>query len=180
MRFVIAISGASGSIYGIRLLEQLPGEKILVISETAKKILEYETGRKSDEIYSLADQVFEDDDLFASIASGSYFCDAMVVVPCSMSTMAKVAHGIADTLITRTASVTLKEGRKLIMVPRETPKSAIMLENEMKLVRNGAVVMDANPGYYTKPQSVDDLVNFVVGKIMDQLGISHQLYERWK
>lgn len=180
MRFVIAISGASGSIYGIRLLEQLPGEKILVISKTAKKILEYETGRNFNEIYSMADQVFEDDDLFASVASGSYFCDAMVIVPCSMSTMAKVATGIADTLITRTASVTLKEGRKLVMVPRETPKSAIMLENEMKLVRNGAIVLDANPGFYTKPQKIDDMINFVVGKIMDQLDVEHNLYERWK
>lgn len=176
----MAISGASGSIYGIRLLEHLQGEKILVISSTAKQILEHETGRKVQDVYAMADQVFEDDDLFASIASGSYRCDGMVVVPCSMSTVAKVAHGIADTLITRTASVTMKEGRKLIMVPRETPKSAVMLENEMELVRYGAVILDANPGFYCRPQSVDDMVNFVVGKILDQLGQDHDLYRRWQ
>lgn len=180
VRIVVAISGASGSIYGIRLLEQLQGEKILVVSSIAKEILEYETGRSIEEVYALADKVFEDDDLFASIASGSYPCDAMVVVPCSMSTLAKITHGIADTLITRTASVALKEGRRLILVPRETPKSIVMLENEMKAVRHGATVLDANPGFYSKPQSVDDIINFVVGKILDQLGQDHDLYRRWE
>ncbi|MGE4275053.1 MAG: UbiX family flavin prenyltransferase [Candidatus Methanomethylophilaceae archaeon] len=180
MRIVVAISGASGSIYGIRLLEHLQGEKILVVSSTAKQILEHETGYRVADVYAMADQVFEDNDLFASIASGSYPCDAVVVAPCSMSTMAKVAHGIADTLITRSASVALKERRLLIMVPRETPKSAVMLENEMNMVRYGAVVLDANPGFYCRPGSVDDMVNFVVGKILDQLGQSHELYQRWK
>ena len=179
MRYVIAMTGASGSIYGIRLLKELEGEKILVMSETAKAILEAETDYSVEQVYALADQVYEDDQMFASIASGSFQYDAMIVAPCSESSLAKFACGIGDTLISRAVAVCLKEGRKLILLPRETPKSAIMLENELKLARLGVRIVDANPGFYPKPKTVDDLVNIVVGRCLDQIGQALDLYKRW-
>lgn len=180
MRYVIAMTGASGSIYGIRLLQELEGEKILVMSETAKAILEAETDYSVEQVYALADQVYGDDQMFASIASGSFQYDAMIVAPCSESSLAKFACGIGDTLISRAVAVCLKEGRKLILLPRETPKSAIMLENELKLARLGVRIVDANPGFYPKPKTVDDLVNIVVGRCLDQIGQAHNLYKRWE
>ncbi len=179
MRSVVAISGASGSIYGVRLLQELPGEKILVISETAKAIIPTETGMTVEQVEALADKVYCDTDLFASISSGSYNYDCMFVAPCSESSVAKFACGIADTLISRAVSVCIKEGRKLIIVPRETPKSAIMLENELKLARCGVVIMDANPGFYPGPKSVEDMVNFIVGRCLDRAGIQHSLFKKW-
>ena len=179
MRYVVAMTGASGSIYGVRLLEELKGEKILVMSSTAKEILKAETDYSLEYVYSLADQVFEDDQMFASIASGSYSYDAMFVVPCSESSLAKFSYGIGDTLISRAVMVCLKEGRKLILVPRESPKSAIMLENELRLARMGVCMLDANPGFYPKPGSVKDLVDIIVGRCLDQVGQEHDLYKRW-
>ncbi|MFA6804486.1 MAG: UbiX family flavin prenyltransferase [Candidatus Methanomethylophilaceae archaeon] len=180
MRSVVAISGASGSIYGIRLLQELPGVKILVMSETAKAIVPEETGLSVEQVYAMADKVYEDTDLFASIASGSFEYDCMFVIPCSESSVAKYACGIADTLISRAVSVCIKEGRKLILVPRETPKSAIMLENELKLARLGVVMMDANPGFYPGPKTVDDMVNFIVGRCLDRAGVKNALYKKWE
>ena len=180
MRYVIAITGASGCIYGIRLLKELPGEKILVISKMAEKIIPQETGCTLDEVRALADVVYDDDDLFASISSGSYRFDAMIVAPCSTSSLAKISNGLADTLITRAAAVALKESRKLILVVRETPKSAIVLENELRLARCGVCILDANPGFYSRPQTVDDIIGFVVGRCLDQLGVEHRLYKKWK
>ncbi|MDR3282323.1 MAG: UbiX family flavin prenyltransferase [Candidatus Methanoplasma sp.] len=179
MRSVVAITGASGSIYGIRLLEELPGEKILVLSETAKQIVLAETGMSVEDVEDLADIVCGDDDLAAPISSGSFKIDRMFVAPCSSSSIAKFACGIADTLISRTVAVCLKERRDLILVPRETPKSQIMLENELKLARCGAVILDANPGFYPGPTSVDDMVDFVVGKCLDAAGIENSLFRRW-
>jgi 4-hydroxy-3-polyprenylbenzoate decarboxylase len=180
MRYVVAITGASGSIYGIRLLQELKGERTLVISSTAKSIIPVETDFTVEQVYAMADQVFEDDQMFASIASGSFRYDAMFVAPCSESSVAKFACGIADTLISRAVSVCIKEGRTLILVPRETPKSAIMLENELKLARLGVRIMDANPGFYPRPKTVDDLVDIVVGRCLDQIGQDHDLYSRWE
>lgn len=179
MKYIVAITGSSGSVYGIRLLRALQGEKILVVSETGRRIIEFEAQMKIEEVNVFADQSFEDDDLFAPIASGSVPFDAMIVAPCSESTLGKIACGIADTLITRTAAVALKERRKLILVPRETPVSPIMLENELKLARLGVTILPANPGFYGRPQSVEDLVDFVVGKVLDQLGQPNDLYKRW-
>ncbi|MDR0524208.1 MAG: UbiX family flavin prenyltransferase [Candidatus Methanoplasma sp.] len=176
---MVAMTGASGSAYGVRLLEALPGEKMLVMSETAKAVLRHETGRSVAEVEALADEAFSDSDLFAPISSGSFRHDGMFVAPCSESSLAKFSHGIADTLISRAASVCLKEGMRLVLVPRETPKSAIMLENELRLARCGAVIADANPGFYHGPQSAGDLVDFVVGKCLDAAGVPHSLFERW-
>jgi 4-hydroxy-3-polyprenylbenzoate decarboxylase len=175
---VVAITGASGSIYGIRLLQELPGEKILVMSDIAKMILPRETGMSVEQVEALADKVFENDDLFASISSGSYQYDCLFVAPCSESSVAKFASGISDTLISRAVSVCIKEGRKVVLVVRETPKSAIMLENELKLARCGVVIMDANPGFYSEPRSVGDMVDFIVGKCLDRIGIEHDLYKK--
>ena len=180
MRYVVAITGASGIAYGIKILKELPGEKILVISEMGKKILPQETGMSVADVEKLADTVFDDHDLFASISSGSYVFDAMIIAPCSSSTLAKIASGFADTLITRAAAVSLKESRKLIVVTRETPKSAIMLENELKLARCGVTILDANPGFYSSPKTIDDIFSFIAGRCLDQLRIEHSLYRKWE
>ena len=180
VKYVVAITGASGCMYGIRLLQELPGERILVISKMAEKIIPQETGYSVEDVRRMADVVYEDDDLFASIASGSYRFDAMFVAPCSTSSLAKISNGLADTLITRAAAVALKESRKLVLVVRETPKSAIVLENELRLARCGVCILDANPGFYSKPQTVDDVIDFIVGRCLDQLGIEHRLYKKWE
>lgn len=127
----------------------------------------------------MADEVYEDNDLFAPISSGSYRYDCMFVAPCSESSVGKFANGIADNLISRAVSVRIKEGQKLVLVVRETPKSQIMLENELKLARCGTIILDANPGFYSKPQSIDDIVDFVVGKTMDAAGIANDMFDRW-
>lgn len=180
MRIVVAITGASGIDYAVALLRSLREEKHLIISKHGEKLIETESALSQKRIVSLADDIYEDTDLEAPISSGSTPFDAMVVVPCSMSTLSKIACGIADTLITRTASVCLKEGRKLILVPRETPLTKIHLDNMSRLVGAGAIVLPAMPAFYTKPKKIEDLVDFVVGKILDMLGLDHQLYKRWK
>lgn len=180
MRYIVAITGCSGTRYGIRLLEELEGEKELIVSEMGKKVLEQETEYGYEDMDSLADDVYEDDDLFAPPASGTHKVDAMVICPCSQSTVAKIAAGLSDSLITRAASVTLKEHRKLVLVPRETPLNEIMLENELKLARAGAIVLPASPAFYQEPKSLDDMVDFVVGKVLDQLGQEHELFKRWE
>ena len=180
VRYVVAITGASGAIYGIRLLQELEGERILVISRTAREIIPAETDYTVEQVEAMADQVFDDDQMFASIASGSFRYDAMIVAPCSESSVAKFANGIADTLISRAVSVCIKEDRKLILLVRETPKSAIMLENELKLARLGVRIVDANPGFYPRPKTVEDIVDIVVGRCLDQIGVDHGLYRRWE
>ena len=179
MRYVVALTGCSGIRYGIRLLEELDGERELIISEMGKKVLDEETGLTMDDLEANAEEIYDDADLFAPPASGSHRFDAMIICPCTQSTLAKIAAGIADTLITRAASVTLKEKRKLIIIPRETPLSIIMLENELKLARAGAIILPASPAFYAEPHTVDDMLNFVVGKILDQVGQEHDLFRRW-
>lgn len=180
MRYVVAMTGASGAVYGIRLLQVLDGEKILVISRTAREIIPAETDYTVEQVEAMADRVFSDDEMFASIASGSFRYDAMFVAPCTESSVAKFANGIADTLISRAVSVCIKEGRRLVLLVRETPKSAIMLENELKLARLGVVIVDANPGFYPRPKTVEDIVDIVVGRCLDQVGAEHDLYRRWE
>ena len=179
VRYLVAMTGASGSVYGIRLLQELKGHKILVISKMAKRIIEHETKYSVDDVMRMADEVYEDDDMFAPVSSGSHPVDAMIVVPCSSSSVAKIASGLADTLITRAAAVSIKESRKLVLVIRETPKSQILLENELRLSRAGAVILDANPGFYSEPKTLDDMINFVVGRCLDQIGQTHDLYRKW-
>ncbi len=179
MRIIIGITGASGAIYGVRLLENLKEEKFLIVSENAKKIMEQETEYKINDVKKLVGHYYENNDLFPNISSGSFLFDAMVIVPCSMSTLSKIANGISDNLITRAASVCLKEKKKLIIVPRETSVSTIHLQNMAKLSENNVIILPAMPGFYPKPANVDDMINFIVGKIMDCLGIENNLYKRW-
>lgn len=184
MNIVIGMTGASGSIYGVRLLEFLKKDEerhrvFLIISNWAQKTMELETGYTAAEVARLADECFDNGNLAAPVASGSFPVDAVVIVPCSMKTLAAVAQGLADSLIARTADVALKERRRLILVPRETPLNLIHLENMTRVTQAGAVLLPPMPAFYHRPRSVDDLVNQTVGKILDLLGLSHRLYEPW-
>jgi 4-hydroxy-3-polyprenylbenzoate decarboxylase len=182
LRLVIAITGASGVIYGIRTLETLKKlgiESHLIMSEWGARNVRIETEHMVDYVRSLPSNVYEDDNLAAPVSSGSFKTDGMAVIPCSMKTLASIANGFDDSLISRAAGVCLKEHRKLVVVPRETPLSKIHLDNMSKLAGAGAVVVPAMPGFYFKPKTMDDLVNHVVGKVMDQFGIDHGLFRRW-
>lgn len=180
-RIVVGMTGASGVQYGIRLLEVLDGqaETHLVLSKEARALIEIETDVPVGSLLEKATFHYEDDDFMAPIASGSYRFDAMAIVPCTMKTLSGVANGYADTLIGRAADVTLKEGRRLIMVTREMPLSLIHLENMVKAKQAGACIMPASPGFYNKPETIDDLVDNVVGRILDQLDIDNDVYRRW-
>ena len=182
-KIVIGFSGASGIIYGIRLLEILHSFNIqtyLIISEWAKKNIEIETDKTLEYVKSLSSVNYDNFKLDASVSSGSFLHDGMVIVPCSMKSLSSIANGYDDTLISRAASVTLKESRKLIIVPRETPLSRIHLENMIKLQEAGAIILPAMPGFYHKPSTIDEIVDHLVGKILDQLKIEHDLFKRWK
>ena len=192
----LAITGASGAQYALRLLQCLvdAGESVyLLVSEPGQIVIAMETdinlpGRTADmqrfltEYYGAEPgqlQLFGPKEWTAPVASGSSAPRAMVVCPCTMGTLASIAAGMSDNLIDRAADVVIKEGRKLILVPRETPFSAIHLENMLKLARLGVVMLAANPGFYHRPETLDDLVDFVVARILDQLNIDHDLTPRW-
>jgi 4-hydroxy-3-polyprenylbenzoate decarboxylase len=182
-KIVIGFSGASGIIYGIRLIEILHSTNIetyLIISEWAKKNIEIETDKTLEYVKSLSSVNYDNFRLDASVSSGSFLHDGMVIVPCSMKSLSSIANGYDDTLISRAASVTLKESRKLIIVPRETPLSRIHLENMLKLQKAGAIILPAMPGFYHKPSTIEQIVDHLVGKILDQLNIKHDLFKRWK
>ncbi|TLX87140.1 MAG: UbiX family flavin prenyltransferase [Thaumarchaeota archaeon] len=182
-KIVIGFSGASGIIYGIRLLEVLHSINIqtfLIVSEWAKKNIEIETDKTLEYVKSLSSINYDNSKLDASVSSGSFLHDGMVIVPCSMKSLSSIANGYDDTLISRAASVTLKESRKLILVPRETPLSRIHLENMIKLQDAGAIILPAMPGFYHKPSTINEIVDHLVGKILDQLKIKHDLFRRWK
>ena len=188
-RIVLGISGASGAVYALRLLAQLvaAGKQVhLVASPPGRRLLAEETGIKT-----LSDQallgkssdllrIYSFDDIGASIASGSFLTDGMVVAPCSSNTLAAIAAGLGDNLLTRAAAVTLKERRPLLLLTREMPHSALELENGLRLTHAGATICPASPGFYLHPKSIDDLVDFVVGKLLDLLKIEHGLKTRWK
>ena len=182
-KIVIGFSGASGIIYGIRLLEILHSINIqtyLIISEWAKKNIEIETDKTLEYVKALSSVNYDNFKLDASVSSGSFLHDGMVIVPCSMKSLSSIANGYDDTLISRAASVTLKESRKLIIVPRETPLSRIHLENMVKLQEAGAIILPAMPGFYHKPSTIEEIIDHLVGKILDQLNIKHDLFKRWK
>ncbi len=193
----LALTGASGMPYGLRLLECLldAGCKVqLLYSQAAQIVAKQEMNfelhsRPADTKLALLERfpavnpenltVFGREEWFAPMASGSNPPDAMVICPCTMGTMAAIAQGLAEKLIERAADVVLKEGRKLILVPRETPFSAIHLENMLRLSRAGAVILPPSPGFYHHPKTVDDIIDFVVARILDQLAVPHQLIRRW-
>jgi 4-hydroxy-3-polyprenylbenzoate decarboxylase len=192
----LAMTGASGAPYGLRLLESLieAGETVyFMISGPGQVVVSMESeitlsGRPAEIQRLLSERfgaregqlrVFGREEWTAPPASGSGVPRAMVICPCTMGTLAAVACGMSNNLIDRAADVVLKEGRKLILVPRETPFSAIHLENMLRLARMGAVILPPNPGFYHEPRTLDDLVNFIVARILDQLGIAHELVRRW-
>lgn len=179
----MGITGASGAIYGVRLLEALKKHNVethLIISSWGAEMIRYETELRVEDVKALASHVYDDNDLSARPSSGSFRLDGMVVIPCSMKTVAGIASGYTSTLLTRAADVALKEGRRLVLVPRETPFSAIHLRNMLELSRLGVTILPAMPGFYHKPKSVNDLVDHVVGKVLDQFNIRHDLFKRWQ
>jgi 4-hydroxy-3-polyprenylbenzoate decarboxylase len=178
----VAITGASGVIYGIRMLEVLKKMKVethLIMSEWGAKNVKIETNKTAEYVRSLATKCYEDGNLAAPMSSGSFKTGGMAVMPCSMKTLASIANGFDDSLVSRAAGVCLKEQRKLVLVPRETPLSKIHLDNMSKLADAGAVILPAMPGFYHRPKTMDDLVDHVVGKVLDQFDIDHGLFRRW-
>ena len=190
--WIVGITGASGSIYGVRLTEcllSLGYDVHLVITNAGWRVLKEELGWQAASRETALEEKFGGSagsviyhpiaDIGASIASGSFLVEGMIIMPCSMGTLSSVAHGSSDNLMARAADVMLKEGRTLVLVPRETPLHAIHLENMLKLTNMGVKMIPAMPAFYFKPQSLDDLVNFLVGKVLDSLRIEHQMFKRW-
>jgi 4-hydroxy-3-polyprenylbenzoate decarboxylase len=191
-RWIIGITGASGSIYGITLAHYLLNKGYtvhLLITDAGWRVIHDELGwnasKRSETIsdqfggYESSFNLHPIQDIGASIASGSYRVDGMVIAPCSMGSLAAVANGLSNNLLQRAADVMLKEGRQLIIVPRETPLSAIHLENMLKLSRLGVTILPAMPAFYHKPDKIEDMIHFMVGKILDSMGIDNQIYNRW-
>jgi len=182
MKLVVGITGSTGVIYGIRLLEVLKEKNIethLILTEWAQKCIAMETNYKIDQVKLLATTVSDETNMAASVSSGTHKIDGMLVIPCSMKTLSSIANGYDETLVARAAGVTLKESRKLVLVTRETPLTAINLENMLKLARLGVVILPPVPGFYTKPKTIDEIVSHTVGKCLDQFDIEHNLYKRW-
>ena len=183
-RIVVGITGASGIPYGIRLLEilnEFDVEIHLTCSDSASLVNKHEgDGRSWKDVLSLADVVHDSKNLAASISSGSFKAKAMAVIPCSGTTLGKLAAGISDNLVTRSALVMLKENRPLILVPRETPLNTIYIENMLKLSKAGALMVPASPAFYNKPKTLDDNINFIVGRVLDLLGYDSDIFSRWE
>ena len=188
-RIIVGITGASGSAYFLRVMEALSQQELeihLIASEQGRKVLTYETGAVLEEKVRLwssrrAEIILEDNEnMFSPVASGSFRCDAMVILPCSMSTVAEIACGITKTLLTRAADVMIKEKRRLVLVPRETPLSTVHLRRMAELSELGVTILPAMPGFYGHPQTLDEIVGFVAGKVLDSLEIENDCYQRWK
>ncbi|MGD0395297.1 MAG: UbiX family flavin prenyltransferase [Nitrososphaerales archaeon] len=183
MRLVIGISGASGSVYGIRALEilkELGVETHLILTEAARETIRLETNYKTTEVEGLATEAHGIDDIASKLASGSFRTNGMAIIPCSMKSLSGVASGYADNLLLRAAEVTLKERRPLALVVRETPLTLIDLDNMVAAARAGAIVLPAMPAFYHRPKTIDDLVNQVAGKALELLGVEHGLSRHWE
>jgi 4-hydroxy-3-polyprenylbenzoate decarboxylase len=182
-RYIVGVSGASGAPIAVRVLEAAreAGAPVdLVVSEGARAVLRAEAGLEVAALAGYAEHLYADTDLAAPIASGSNPGRGMVIVPCSANTVAKIALGLADTLITRAAHVQLKERRRLVLVPRETPLSPILLAHLTHLSELGAVVLPPEPAYYLAPRTIEDVTDYLAGKVLDQLGVEHHLYRGWR
>lgn len=182
MRLVIGITGASGAIFGVRTLEglkKLDIETHLIMSRWARTTITHETSYTLDQVEKLATISYHDDNQAASISSGSFKTDGMIIAPCSMKTLAAIRAGYGDTLICRAADVTLKERRKLVLLARESPFSEIHLENMLSLTRMGAVVMPPVPAFYNRPKDIDAIINHIVGRLLDQFGLDLPGVSRW-
>lgn len=187
-RYIIGITGASGSIYGLGLIEQLikmDNEVYLIITGNGKKVLEYELEINFEEWIQNINKIkkmlklCDINDMFSSIASGSFKTDGMVIVPCSMGTLSKIKNGISDNLLTRAADVMIKEKRKLILIPRETPLSSIHLGNMLFLSNLNVLIIPPIPAFYDKPKTIEDIVNITVGRILSSLNVENDLYHKW-
>jgi 4-hydroxy-3-polyprenylbenzoate decarboxylase len=181
-RLIVGITGATGAIFGVRLLEALGAagvETQLVLSRWGQQTVEHEMGLTLADLRDRASVVHATGNMAATISSGSFHTDGMAIAPCSMRTAAAIAHGYGDSLVHRAADVILKERRKLVIVPRETPFSEVHLENLLKLARMGVSVVPPMPAFYNKPASVDDIVNHIVARVLDQFGIDAAFAKRW-
>lgn len=181
-RLVVGITGATGAIFGVRLLQALRAAQVethLVVSKWGLQTVEHETGLTSPELSALASVVHGSGNMAATISSGSFQTDGMVIAPCTMKTLAAVAQGFGDSLVQRAADVVLKERRKLVLVARETPLSEIHLENMLRLARMGVTILPPMPAFYNKPQSIDDIVDHIVARVLDQFGIDAEFAKRW-
>jgi 4-hydroxy-3-polyprenylbenzoate decarboxylase len=182
MRLVIGITGASGAIFGVRTLEalrELGIETHLILSKWARSTLTHETNYSVEQVEKLASSVHRPDNQAAVLSSGSFKTDGMIIAPCSMKTLAAIRSGYGDTLICRAADVILKERRKLLLLARESPFSEIHLENMLALTRMGAVIFPPVPAFYNRPQNIEDLVNHIVGRLLDQFGLEMPGVKRW-
>ncbi len=186
MKIIVAITGASGATLGAKIVETLHNKKIetyVIISEGAKEVLKHETENAEEVLNKIkkgASFIYNEKDLAAPIASGSFKTDGMIVAPCSMKTLAAIAHGYSDNLITRAADVCIKQKRKLVVVPREVPFSSIHLENMLKLSNLGVWIIPAVYGLYFKPKNVEDIEFYIAGKVLEAFDIEHNLYRRWQ
>ncbi|RLF06607.1 MAG: aromatic acid decarboxylase [Thermoprotei archaeon] len=183
MKIVVAITGASGVIYGVRLVEYLhaAGHEVhLILTKAGIKVLKHELDLEAGDLEDKCTKIYNEDEIDAAPSSGSFYFDAMVIAPCSMKTLALIAHGLSSNLVARAADVALKERRKLILVTRETPLNRVHIVNMLKVSEMGGVVLPACPAFYHKPKNIDEIINYVVGKILDQLKIEHNLFSRWK
>lgn len=183
MKIIVAITGASGFPLAIRLLDELGNKKIerhLVVSENARVVMEKESKLSLDDLRALSEFWYEPKDVGSKICSGGFSVDGMVVIPCSMNTLAKIANGIEDNAITRAASVNLKQERPVILVPRDTPLTLPQLENMVKAKRAGCSIVPPVMNYYIKPKSIMDLENYIIGRIFELLRIEHSLYKKWE
>lgn len=182
LKIVVGVSGSSGVIYGIRFLQALSKLNIethLVLSKWAKKNIEIETDENIEEILRAASYNYDETNMAAAISSGSFKTNGMAIIPCSMKTMSSIANGYDDNLISRAASVTIKENRRLVIVPRETPLSKIHISNMLKLSEIGVIILPAMPGFYHKPKTIDDLISHIIGKTLDQFEINNNSFARW-
>lgn len=183
MRLVVGITGASGVMFGIRLLEVLSEQDVdtdLVMSAWAERNVKIETSYRPESVRAMATTNHAIEDMAASISSGSYRTDGMLIVPCSMKTLACVATGVTQNLMHRAADVTIKEGRKLVLAPRETPLNSIHLQNMLTLSNLGVTIMPPTPAFYNRPESIADLVDHFVARVLDQFGIDSDITRRWR
>jgi 4-hydroxy-3-polyprenylbenzoate decarboxylase len=182
-KLIVGMSGASAAIYGIRMLEALRSAEVeshLVISEASKKIISLETSYRVADVESLASHVYPIDDMAAAISSGSFQSDGMMIIPCSIKSLSAVANSYDANLLVRAADVTLKEGRRLVLVVREAPLHQGHLRLMLRAAETGAIIYPPMPAFYSNPRTIDDLVNHTVGKILDLFGVEHELLNRWQ
>jgi flavin prenyltransferase len=181
-RLIVGITGATGAIFGIRLLEALRGASVeshLIVSKWGLQTIEHETSYTLQQVRALATVFHEQGNMGAALSSGSFLTDGMVIAPCSVRTLAAIAHGIGDHLVHRAADVILKERRRLVLLVRETPLSEVHLENMLKLARMGVTIMPPMPAFYNRPKTVDDMVDHIVARMLDQFGIEADFAKRW-